>query len=324
MSVAMPAEYGCSRCKTPIELGDLRCAVCSLPAPSPAVPDIDRARAQLLRCDDCGAAIGYDANAEAPACGFCGAVMHVEQPADPVEVARAVVPFAVDRERAVTALRGWLATRGWFAPRTLHDEAVLDSVAPLWWAAWVVNASARVAWTADSDDGAHRSAWAPHAGELPLAFGNLVVSASRGLGEEECAGLAPHYDLARAVDASAPSDVTASLESFDVQRSAARAHVQRGIERVAKVRVQRVIPGRRFRNIRVACLLEGQTTDRVGLPAWVLAYRYRGSPYRAIVHGERAEIVLGTSPIDWGKVARLVGVIALVAAAIVAIVMLVR
>jgi hypothetical protein len=72
----------------------------------------------------------------------------------------------------------------------------------------------------------------------------------------------------------------------------------------------------------VACLLERQTTDRVALPAWVLAYRYRGTPYRAIVHGERPEIVFGTSPLDWRKIGRLASAIVLAIAAIIAAVLL--
>ena len=92
------------------------------------------------------------------------------------------------------------------------------------------------------------------------------------------------------------------IESFDAQRSAARAagaRRDRGGSR--RSRVEAAIPGHRCRNVHVACLLERQTTDRVALPAWVLAYRYRGSPYRAIVHGQRAEIVFGTSPTRLGE-----------------------
>jgi predicted nicotinamide N-methyase len=97
--------------------------------------------------------------------------------------------------------------------------------------------------------------------------------------------------------------------------------VQDRIEATAKVRVGPQIPGRRHRNVRVACLLERQTTDRIALPAWVLAYRYRGAPYRAIVHGQRPEVVFGRSPIDWAKVGAIAAIVA-VAAAIVALIVI--
>jgi hypothetical protein len=248
--------------------------------------------------------------------------MAIEQPIDPVETAAIRVPFAVSREGAEASLRGWLGKRGYFAPPALREEAVLESLTPLCWAGWRVSAQATVAWTADSDQGAIRSAWAPHAGQVPMRFDGVVVPASRGLDHEECRLLTPYYDLRKAVPVGAtdvPGDEPAMIESFDAQRSAARALVQSAITATAKTRVQPVIPGRRFRNIHVACLLEGQTTERVALPAWVLAYRYRGRPYRAIVHGQRPEVVFGSSPIDWAKVARWVLVVLAIAGAVAAL-----
>jgi hypothetical protein len=316
--VAVNADDTCGRCASPLEDGDLRCAVCALPVEVCAL-EIVRARAAILRCRECGAAVAYDANHQAPACAFCRAVMEIEQPIDPIEAARLRVPFAVDRELATAALRGWLGKRGWFAPAALRDEAVLESVTPLCWAAWIVNAKAHVSWTADSDEGARRSAWAPHAGQMHVELADIAVPATRGLGEVECSLLVPYYDLGKAVSASFADPISESIEAFDAQRSAARAEVQRAIEAVAKTRVEDVVPGRRFRNVRVACLVERQTTDRVALPAWVLAYRYRGSPYRAIVHGQRPEIVFGSSPLDRRKIAWLVAGVLAVAAIVLAL-----
>lgn len=326
MSVVAAPHPRCSRCASPVEDGDLRCAVCALPVPASRAP-VEKARVLVLRCTWCGAAVAFDANHGAPACGFCSSVMTVEQPVDPIEAATLRVPFTVPRERAEEALRGWLGKRGYFAPKALRDEAVLESLTPLCWAAWIVHAEARIAWTADSDEGAHRSRWAPHAGQTTMSFDGIAVPASRGLRHDECARLVPYYDLAQAVgvnEPAIPGEVPAMIESFDAQRSAARQHVHRAIDELAKSRVQeREVPGRRIRKVHVACLLERQTTTRVALPAWVLAYRYRGSPYRAIVHGQRPDIVLGASPIDWAKVARLAGSILLgILAAVVAIVLL--
>ena len=270
--------------------------------------------ARVLRCDDCGAAVGYDAELQAPRCGFCGATMHVEQPVDPVELATLRVPFEVEREEAFVVLRTWLSSRGWFAPRALRDEAVLHELTGLSWAGWVVNARAEVAWTADSNAGAKRSAWAPHAGQVTVSFEDLVVPASRGLTRPECEKLAPHYDVGTALAASGDE---ASIERFEAQRSAARGLVLRAIEAHAATRVERHIPGDRFRNVHVACRLEAMTTDRVALPAWILAYRFRGRPYRAIVHGQKSGIVIGRAPIDRAKVALLAAVAIGVALAIV-------
>ena len=312
----------CGRCETEAESGDLRCAICALPVPRATGPVPQQARVQILRCGECNAAIAFDPTAQAPRCGFCTATMHVEQPEDPLETATLRIPFVVDRAAAESSLRGWLGKRGWFAPKTLRDEAVLDSLVALSWAAWIVNAEATVAWTADSDEDSQRSAWAPHSGQVPLRFDSICVPASRGLDHEECRLLVPYYDLSKAVGIETDKPEHEMVESFDAQRSAARAVVQRAIEATAKTRVEEHIPGRRFRNIHVACLLESQTTDRVALPAWVMAYRYRGTPYRAIVHGQRPEVVFGSSPKDWRKILGLVGGIVLLIAAIAVIAIL--
>ncbi len=322
----------CTRCQTALEDGDLRCAICALPVPAAdaaARPGDGAPHAQILRCRECGAAVAFSPEVRAPRCGFCGATMAIEQPVDPVEAARLRVPFTVDRATAEAALRGWLGSRGWFAPPALAGDAVFESLTPLSWTAWLVNAEARVAWTADSDAGAQRSAWAPHAGEASLSFRDIVVPASRGLREVEARLLIPYHELSRTVridrDVDGEPEAIAGpmpgpmIEQFDAQRSAARRHVQERIEALARVRIEPRIPGRRYRNVHVTCLLERQTTERIALPAWILTYRYRGHAYRAIVHGQRAEVVFGRSPIDWSKVGWLVAILAAVAVVAIAL-----
>jgi hypothetical protein len=303
----------CDRCTSPLEHGDLRCAVCALSVRGGAAVAVERAAARILRCTACGAAIAFDPRHQAPACAFCRAVMEVEHPIDPVEQARICLPFEVDRDIASSALRQWLGRRGFFAPATLRDEAVLESLTPIGWAAWIVDANAHVAWTADSDQGSRRSDWAPHSGEAHLRFARIVVPASRGLTDRECEQLAPYYDLGTAL----PADGTdVPIESFDLQRSAARRAVQEAVEDRARTAILPDIPGTRHRKVSVACMLEGLATDRAALPAWVLAYRFRGRPYRAIVHGQRADIVVGSSPIDWTKVAWIAAIAAAIALAV--------
>jgi hypothetical protein len=314
----------CSRCATPTEPGDLRCAVCALVMVAPAASP-DAPRASVLRCTSCAAATAFSAEAQAPHCVFCGAVMQIEHPIDPLEVAELRLPFSISHDTAAHALRAWLGRRGWLHPRDLATGARLSKVQPIYWAAWIVDARALVSWTADSDEGSHRSAWAPHAGTVTMDFDGIVVPATRGLSWTECASLTPHYTLSSAVPLSDdpfsdshPANIhDGSIESFDAQRSAARKTVLAAIEATAAARLQRgTIPGRRYRNVKVGVLLQALTTRRVALPAWVLAYRYRGSLYRGVVHGQQDACVLGKAPYSLAKLAAL----ALAALALIALV----
>lgn len=285
----------CARCETPIEAGDLRCSICALATPVDLTAPV-QTRVEVLRCDGCGASVSYDVEVQAPRCAFCGSVMHVEGIEDPMEQTEWFLSFSLDPERARAALSRWLGTRGFFTPNDLVAEATVEHLRPLFWVAWVFEVDALVSWTADSDAGAGRSAWAPHAGQASMRFENILVSASRGLSDQETRALTSSYDLS----AGAPRPIGPAapvVERFDVQRSAARATIVQEIEQVATHRVLKEhVPGRTYRNLSVVALLEGLVTRRCAFPAYVLAYRYRGELYRAVIHGQNEDVIVGATP----------------------------
>jgi len=303
----------CARCQGPLEHGDLRCAICGLAAP--VAQAAQQQQVQVLRCTDCGAAVSYSAEAQAPKCKFCGAVTRLEQPTDPIEQADWLIPFIVTPDQAQAALRHWMSNLGFFTPGDLATSAQVEGLHPIWWAGWMVNANAYVSWAADSNADTWRSAWAPHSGVAQLPFRNLLVSASRGLNLDEARQLGPYTQLNYAVAAQqaqqqqlGPPNTT--LEQFDTQRSAARQIISDAIENTA-VEVLKVghIPGTAFRHVHVSVLLQALETRRVALPSYVLAYRYGGKTYRAVIHGQDASCVTGKSPISWAKVALVAGIV---------------
>ena len=75
----------CTRCESPLEHGDLRCAVCGARAPA-VLPDANRSVAvEILRCKGCAAAVTYSAELQAAHCAFCDAVLELERIEDPLE-----------------------------------------------------------------------------------------------------------------------------------------------------------------------------------------------------------------------------------------------
>lgn len=320
-----PARAACARCATPLEEGDLRCCVCGLTAPAEIAREA-RAVMKILRCTECGAAVAYSAEAGAPRCAFCAAVMKIEEPVDPIEQADLILPFRVSPEQAQELLRAWLGSLGFFRPSDLASTSALESVKAIWWAGWIVDAEALVSFAADSNAGARRSVWAPHAGQTQLSFQSLLVSASRGLSLDETYRLTPHYDLTTAGPAPRAPVAGVLLEQFEAQRSAARRTLVDAIRATAAARLQQgYIPGSSFRHVRVAVVLHAFTTRRAGLPSYILAYRYRDKVYRAIVHGQDGRCVFGEAPYSVGKillvivacigvVAALIGLLALLSA----------
>jgi hypothetical protein len=257
---------------------------------------------QVLRCQGCGAAVSYDAKVQAPRCAFCDSVMALEAPQDPLEEPEAFLPFQVTPGEARVALKRWLGSLGWFRPDDLRSESRVETLRPLVWVGWVFDVETLASWTADSNQGSHRSSWAPHSGQVEVDFQNVLVSASRGLTEPETLAITEGYDLATAGPlGELPPGTT--VERFQVQRSHARRRIVHAVEDSARERIERAhVPGSSRRNVRVAVLIRGLVTKRLGMPAYVLAYRYRGKLYRVVVSGQDESFVTGAAPYSWLKI----------------------
>jgi hypothetical protein len=295
-------ELRCTRCASVIAVDDLRCPVCNLTCPVPTAESRAETAVEILRCTGCGAAMTYEVAKRAAACAFCGSVLSIEHPHDPIEEAERSLPFTVDRERSAAAFRQWLGTLGCFRPGDLTSTATLETIQPLRWVAWVFDARATVSWAADTDAGAQRSDWAPHAGLTELDYDDVVVPATRGLRPDEVAHLLPSYDLAGDEVHDVVDDAT--TERFDVPRSTARARLVDAVERLARTRLaERHLPGRRWRNLQTSTVLRGLDARRVALPAWVLAYRYKDTLFRTVLSGQDATRLTGDAPYSTLKIA---------------------
>lgn len=264
--------------------------------------------------------MAYDPRRRAPSCGFCGSVSALETLEDPMEQSEGALPFTVDRSEARTALKRWLGGLGWFRPADLRSEARLETLQPLWWVGWVFDARALISWSADSNAGNRRSAWAPHAGQAEMVFDDILVSASWGLTDGEVEAIGPGYDLSTRREAPEGAD-DATIEQFDLQRSQARRRIIDATEAVATQRVeQEHVPGSRYRNVHVAVLLRGLVTRRLSFPAHVLAYRYKERLYRAVVCGQGSALVHGSAPYSVARILLVVlgglGVLAILGAII--------
>ena len=328
MSVA-----SCERCGSELLDGDLRCPMCALAIAASPKADLPNAHsqqgaAQVLRCEGCGASVSYNVEVQAPACAFCRAVVKLETEADPLEEAEYFPAFEVDESAAQAAIQKFWRAPRFFSPGNLSRTAMLQDLKPLRWVAWVFDVQALVSWSADTDAGAQRANFAPHAGQFEETYRHVVVSASRGLTKEETARLAPHYRVDKLSLASSSTDrhdqelgSPVLVERFSVQRSSARKAIRGALLNLAQKSAEAHLPGSRFRNLHVEIVPRRLETRRVAFPAYVAVYRYDGKIFRAIVHGTNRECVVGKAPISWLKVML---VAALVGAAIALIVLGIR
>jgi hypothetical protein len=314
-----PTAAQCARCESAIAADDLRCPVCNLSCPASKREDRPATEIDILRCSGCGAAMTYEVKKRAAACAFCGSVLELEHPADPLEEARILLPFTVDGDQARVAFREWLGSLGWFRPGDLISGARLETIQPLRWVGWVFDARAELSWAADTDHATRRADWAPHSGLAEFDFDDVVVPATRGLTREEAAHLVKSYVLDPAATTTDLID-DATVERFDVSRSNARVRLIEEVERLARRRLEkRHLPGRRVRNLKTATVLRGLEARRYAFPAWVLAYRYKKRLFRTVLSGQDASCLMGEAPYS---TARIVAVIAAAALGLLALIAL--
>ena len=261
-----------------------------------------KADCQVLRCKGCGAATAYDIKHQAPSCTFCDSVVEVETLEDPQEQSEGYLPFTIGQDEARKAMRHWLSSLGWFRPSDLTTSARLEQLKPLWWVGWVFDAESNVSWAADSNAGSRRSAWAPHSGQVGMTFDDIPVSASRGLSDAEVSAIGPGCNLT-SIREQPEGAQNATIEQFELQRSQARQQIIEAIQSIAAQRVESEhIPGSRFRKTQVSVVLRKLITRRISLPAWILAYRYKGQLYRMVICGQNAKYVTGTAPYSVAKI----------------------
>ena len=295
------AQLICSRCRTPLEQGDIRCSICGQTAPRPARAR-QKTEIKILRCTGCGAALAYDPERQAPSCSFCDSVVQLETIEDPMEQSSGYVPFTITPDQAHAALKSWLGSLGWFRPSDLGSSSTLQELRPLWWVAWVFDADSLISWAADSNAEARRSSWAPHSGQTHVNFRNILASASRGLSIAEVQAISHGLDL-RTVQPDPEGADNGTLEQFDVQRSQARRQVVDALHQMAIQHVQQHnIPGNRFRNVKVSAVVQALVTRRLSLPAYVLAYRYKQQLYRVVICGQDQRLVIGSAPYSMAKI----------------------
>lgn len=300
----MSAGLRCSLCRNLVDAEDVFCANCGREvetgADAAARPVLEQGLAGF-DCKGCGASMTFDAGARAMRCAFCGSTDLERQPGATGRVRPShVIPFAVSREQAVQAFRGWLS-RGLWRPRRLAAEARLTSMQAVFVPCWRFEGRTQTSWTADSSQtppGA-RAAWCPLTGRWEGSFEDVLVLASGSLSEREIQGLEP-FDFGQAQPYAPDLLGDVGVEDFGVSRRGARPAAHAGVRDLEASRVPARVPGR-SRNVHVNVLTEDLTSTPVLLPVWINAYRWNERLFRFCVNGQSGEVV-GQAPVSVVKV----------------------
>lgn len=276
-----------------------------------------------IRCENCGATTTFAAAQVAGACAFCGSSKVVEQPPrEDLIRPESVVPFQVDRKRAVQCFRDWLG-KLWFRPNALKKSGELAKIAGAYLPFWTFDAHTASHWTAEAGyyyyetetyqetDSQGNSVtktrqvqkirWEPAWGHHEQFFDDELVCGSRSLPERLLMGVRP-YQLEALVDYN-PAFLSGFMaEEYQVALPEAWEAGKNSIEAQVYDACGREVPGDTHRNLSVDTAFSQQTFKHVLLPVWIAAYLYGGKTWRFVVNGQTGE-VCGEAPLSWWKIA---------------------
>jgi LSD1 subclass zinc finger protein len=307
----------CTACGSMIDEEDLFCPNCGTESPAkPAAASADagdpsRIAKDNFDCKGCGASMSYDAQAKALRCPFCGSVNLVKQEDKKILSPKWVVPFAVAREKAVDAMRGWLG-RGIWRPSGLAAEAEVVGMTPVYVPYWVFEAKTHAYWTADSSHtppGA-RGHWYPLSGENEGDYAGVLIGASGALAPRETNAICP-FDLGQGVPPEKVDLDNVTVEEFSLSRKYARPLARGGLDALeTDACAANYVPGS-SRNVRVNLHVTEMSSEPVLLPVWIMAYRFRDRVFRFLVNGQTGR-ASGEAPVSYLKIAGAILIAALV------------
>jgi len=289
-----------------------------------------------IKCGNCGAVNTIDANVISTECAFCGSNKVVPQDqVTQVIKPESLLPFQVDRGKAVVLFRQWLG-RGFFRPspvkRIARDaEARLqgvylpfwtyDAFTSSWWRAeagyyYYVTESY---WATD-DEGkqvkrtrqVQKVRWEPASGSLQLTFDEVLVPAT---GSVERAMIERIYPFdTEALVTYEPGFLSGwGAEAYTVDLRSGWATGQAIIQERVRQACANEVPGDTHRNLQVSTAFSNMTYKHVLFPVWIASYRYKDKVYHFLINGQTGE-VQGQAPISWIRVALVVIVVIIILA----------
>ncbi|MGE0713045.1 MAG: hypothetical protein AB7N76_09675 [Planctomycetota bacterium] len=280
--------------------------------------------ASLFDCESCGATLEVEAELRTITCPYCDSPGVVERPPAPDRPRPTfALGFVLENAAAAERVQGWVKSRGVFAHGGLKTANV-ESVRGVYLPAYLYGATAWTRYSAEigedytvvetytTTDSQGRTTtqtrtrteteWRHLAGEHAGYVQDVLVTASRGVKNDELQGIEP-YDL-RALRRYDPGIVLGWIAE-EPSRTKAECEVLAREEATAEVakRVAAFLPGDRQRGGRFETRLEDQVLELVLLPVWVFAARYAPDrpPVRVLVNGQTGR-VHGEVPLSWPKI----------------------
>ncbi|MFC5826782.1 hypothetical protein [Nonomuraea insulae] len=269
-----------------------------------AKPRVRNLAPHQFACPGCGARTASDALSRA--CQFCGTPLVADLANDSQIAPEAVLPFALDRNGARQALRGWVKSR-WFAPNRLKKVTEAETMKSTYLPHWTYDARTVSDYvgqrgvhyyvtTSHTDSNGNRKTrrerrtrWYPASGRVARGFNDVLVAATQRVSAERLDALQP-WPLEHALPFD-PLYVTGhhSLR-YDVEPQAGMDRAKGVMAQVIHGDCRRHIGGDVQRVSSVDTHYSDVTFKLALLPVWIGNYLFGGETFQVLINGVNGEV----------------------------------
>ena len=286
-----------------------------------------------FRCDSCGSQIDVVQENRSLRCPFCDSTYVVELPQEQrtFQNPEFIIGFEITRERAQELFFEWLGKNSFFRPGDLTRKALTDKQNGVYVPFWHFSMKAISQWTAQIGEYWYRTEtytvkdsngktrtmtrtvreteWWPLSGIYRKYYSGYLVSASKGLPQNEALAIQP-YRLTSMVRYRPMYLAGWMSEEYSIDGQAALEMTQEEFRKRDFSAIGRFLPGDTQSGLNVQTELDVGGSDLILLPVHVLSYRYHDRVFRFLVNGQTGKNY-GEKPWSSARITAVVVAIAL-------------
>jgi hypothetical protein len=270
-----------------------------------------------FHCDNCGADIDMPPGLTSVRCPFCDSTYVIRRDEGDRKTHRPefIIGFSVTKDKATDLFFEWLGKNSWFRPSDLQSKAVTDKQQGVYIPFWHFTLIADSKWSARIGEYWYRTEtytvevngkretrtrvvqeteWWPLDGVFRKYYSGYMVSASKGLPQNEALAIQP-YRLSNLMRFRPHFLAGWLVEEYSIDRDDALGIAKNEFLKQDRESISRFLPGDTQTGLNVFTNFEEGDTDLVLLPVHVMTYQYRGRVFRFLVNGQTGK-VFGEKP----------------------------
>jgi len=271
-----------------------------------------------FRCDGCGAELVAERSQKTIGCPYCGSSSVIERPHGHGPSPAFALGFGLDQRAASEHVGSWARRRGFFTRsdfKRARPERIRGVYVPVRlygaevhcaYAAEIGEQYEKTVWKKDGVGRETRTEWRELRSWFACHVGDVLVTASRELSNEQLEGIEPFdTDELRAYEAGLIAGWPAEEASLDDEASLALARKE--TEARLRSRLWGFLPGDEQRRLSFETHFERESMELALLPVWCFVLRHsRGERFERVWVNGRTGKVHGDAPFDWVKLFALV------------------